>query len=338
VVEKSMSIENSDILNNYLQKKGLTAPGENVQIRVLVGGVSAKTVYVDMTEPLVIKQALPQLKTASEWLCDPARILIEHLGLKWLHDHLPKGSVPKPILCDEENHLIVMEGIAPPVETLKEILLKGFISESYIRSFGELLGIIHKKGMNDSQAHKIFHNRDFFINLRMEPYYRYTSIKLPQFRSFYEDLIKSTLDHQVTLVHGDYSPKNILIKEERLILLDHEVMHYGDPTFDVGFSLTHFLSKANHLNDTRFVDAALLSWKSYRSVFNFEADNFEERCMKHLLGCMLARIYGKSPLEYLTGSEQKWQFKIVTMLINEIPRTLTQLFISYKNLLDERKN
>ena len=333
-----MNIENPKTLNNYLFKHGLIKEGESLSCKMLTGGVSAKTVYVEKSNPIVIKQALQQLKTKSEWFSDPARILIENKGLKWLYGQLPKGSVPQPIFCDEENHLLIMEAITPPAENLKELLLKGIINEFYIKAFGELLGTIHHKGLHDPEASKTFHDRDFFINLRMEPYYQFTSQKLSQFRPFYVELIQSTLDHQITVVHGDYSPKNILIKDNRLILLDHEVIHFGDPAFDVGFSLTHFLSKANHLKDPAFVDAAKLSWDSYRSIFNYERDNFEQRCVKHLLGCMLARVHGKSPLEYLAANEQKWQYETVSSLINEMPHRLTQLFESYKNLLHERKN
>ncbi len=333
-----MHIENSEILRNYLFAKGLISSDEDFEISTLTGGVSAQTIYIDKKDPLVIKQALPQLKTRSEWFSDPARILIENAGLQWLYEHLPRGSVPQPISCDEENHLLIMEGIPPPSDNLKTLLLNGIINESYIESFGKLLGMIHQKGLKNSDVAKSFQNRDFFINLRIEPYYEYTGENLPQFRAFFADLIQSTLDQQITIVHGDYSPKNVLIKDERLVLLDHEVMHYGDPAFDVGFSLTHFLSKANHLSNPAFIDLALRSWNSYRSIFAYDEENFEERCVKHLLGCMLARVHGKSPLEYLSSDAQKWQYRVVTALIDTLPKTLTQLFNSYKKSLNERKN
>ena len=336
--QRTMNIENPENLRDYLSEKGLLSPREPVKIHLLQGGVSAKTIFVEKEKPIVIKQALQQLKTKSEWFSDPARILIENKGLKWLYEHLPAGSVPQPIFCDEENHLLIMEAIAPPSENLKELLLKGIVNESYIKDFGELLGTIHQKGLYDPEVPKTFKDRDFFINLRIDPYYQYTSQKLPQTHKFYAELIKWTLDNQITIVHGDYSPKNVLIKDKRLVLLDHEVMHYGDPAIDVGFSLTHFLSKANHLNNPVFVELALLSWNSYRRIFQYKEDNFEQRCVNHVLGCMLARVHGKSPLEYLTSEAQKWQYKVISNLITDSPKTLTQLFDSYKISLNERKS
>tara|TARA_Y100001972_G_scaffold128371_1_gene188799 strand:+ start:4547 stop:5548 length:1002 start_codon:yes stop_codon:yes gene_type:complete len=333
-----MNIENPEILRNYLLAKGLISPDEDFEISMLKGGVSAQTIYIDKKNPLVIKQSLSQLKTRSEWYSDPGRIFIENAGMKWLYEHLPRGSVPQPIFCDEENHLLIMEGISPPSDNLKTLLLNGMINVSHIESFGKLLGVIHQKGIKNSEAAKTFHNREFFINLRIEPYYQYASEKLPQFRAFFADLIQSTLDHQITIVHGDYSPKNILIKEGRLILLDHEVMHYGDPAFDVGFSLTHFLSKANYLSNPVFIDLALRSWNSYRSIFTYDEDHFERRCIKNLLGCMLARVHGKSPLEYLSLAAQKWQSAMVSTFVEKPPATMFQLIDAYKKSLDERKN
>ena len=66
-------------------------------------------------------------------------------------------------------------------------------------------------------------------------------------------------------MHGDYSPKNILLYRDRLVLLDHEVIHFGDPAFDVGFSLTHLLSKALHVAFRRreFLDAAQSYVRTY---------------------------------------------------------------------------
>ena len=110
-------------------------------------------------------------------------------------------------------------------------------------------------------------------------------------------------------MHGDYSPKNILVHEGRLILLDHEVIHFGEPAFDIGFSLAHFLSKANHVAGKRdaFGQAALLYWKSYLAVLagvSWQAD-LEARSVRHTVGCLLARVAGKSPLDYLSKAERQ---------------------------------
>src|SRR5690606_31921066 len=97
-------------------------------------------------------------------------------------------------------------------------------------------------------------------------------------------------------VHGDYSPKNVLVHGGRLVLLDHEVIHFGDPTFDLGFSLTHFLSKAHHLPPRRdaFAEATRQYWERYRQLVAEEpwADDLEGRAVRKTLGVMLARARG----------------------------------------------
>src|SRR5205085_211857 len=105
----------------------------------------------------------------------------------------------------------------------------------------------------------------FFESLRLEPYYAYTAERVPAARAFLNGLIAETRSNPVALVHGDFSPKNILVRSNKLVLLDHEVIHFGDPAFDLGFSLTHLLSKANHLSEhrDRFGKAAIRYWNAY---------------------------------------------------------------------------
>jgi len=42
--------------------------------------------------------------------------------------------------------------------------------------------------------------------------------------------------HRICLVLADFSPKNILITDQGIHLVDFETAHYGDPAFDLGFS------------------------------------------------------------------------------------------------------
>src|SRR5207253_6106542 len=119
---------------------------------------------------------------------------------------------------------------------------------------------------------------------------------VPEAAAFLAPLVDETRARRETLVHGDYSPKNVLVRDDRLVLLDHEVVHFGDPAFDLGFSLAHLLSKAHHLADRRgdFTQAALLYWRAYAGE-----RQLEPRAVRHTLACLLARVAGRSPLEYL---------------------------------------
>jgi thiamine kinase-like enzyme len=137
------------------------------------------------------------------------------------------------------------------------------------------------------------------------------------------------LRHKDSLVHGDFSPKNTLLHEGKLILLDYEVVHFGDPAFDLGFALTHFLSKAHHLPTAReqLAEGARLFWETYMHEVSALAwaDELEQRAVRHTLGCLLARVAGKSPLEYLRPNEAQRQQRIVVDLIKNMPTSIDPL-------------
>src|SRR5690606_13316241 len=98
--------------------------------------------------------------------------------------------------------------------------------------------------------------------------YLYSAERVPAAAPFLRDLAERTRRRRLTIVHGDYSPKNVLVRGGKLVLLDHEVIHWGDPAFDLGFSLTHLLSKAHPLppHHAAFAAAARRYWKSYESA------------------------------------------------------------------------
>src|SRR5204863_7879648 len=138
---------------------------------------------------------------------------------------------------------------------------------------------------------------------------------------------------QLTLVHGDYSPKHILLHNTRLILLDHEVIHFGDPGFDLGFSLSHFLSKGHHLPQHRraFIEAANTYWATYRQALGEVPWNkdLEELTVRHTLGCLLARVAGRSPLEYLTPDQRAWQREAVLTMMRAEPDGVNHLIETF---------
>lgn len=334
-----MIIEDKSELQQYLMDRGLIAQGEAFDMEVLTGGVSSSTVWVETKDkPLVLKQSLAKLKTAADWFSDPNRIKIESDGLNWMYQHLSAGEVPQPLFFDDQHLALGMEGIREPHRNFKEILLNNELPMPLIRKMGSLLGRIHHLGSKDKEAEKLFHDSSYFISLRIEPYYEYAAAKLPELKRFYEALITDTLNVSITVVHGDFSPKNILVKDGALILLDFEVMHYGDPAFDIGFAMTHFLSKANFLGNVAFVEAAGIFWETYRQEFDYAESGFEERCVRHLLGCLIARVHGRSPLEYLTEPQSDWQSSTTMKLIKAKHELLNELLEEYKNELNERNH
>jgi len=331
-----MNIENKSELINYLQVEHGIITKNTDKFSILRGGVSNKTIlYEGQESSMVVKQALKKLRTESPWYSNPERLKVEADALDWLNSFLPDNTVPKRIFFDEKENILGMEAVPQPHNNLKELLLNGFKADDLIVKMGGLLGSIHTSGFKDDKAKDLFFDQIYFRNLRIEPYYEYSASQKPGLKEFFTDLIAGTLNNRHTVVHGDYSPKNILIKNNKLVLLDHEVMHYGDPAFDVGFALTHFLSKANHFNDPGLTRYASIFWSSYLTRLSPPDALFEERCVHHTLACMMARIYGRSPLEYLTATQRQRQSEITTKLMHEKLTTLPQLFKKFReNLTD----
>jgi tRNA A-37 threonylcarbamoyl transferase component Bud32 len=318
-----LDIERPADLMAYMREHRLIESHETPQIQTLCGGVSNRTVLVERghvqdggKKGWVFKQALEKLRVKADWFSSPERIHREALGLRWLLKLAPLGTITPLIFEDHQHPILAMEAVPQPHENWKTLLLRGDLLTSHVTQFGELLGSIHRASEAQSAELKtIFADVSFFESLRLEPYYGFSASQVPQAADFLNRLIAQTRESRSALVHGDYSPKNILVYENRLVLLDHEVIHWGDPAFDVGFAMAHFLSKAHHLIPHRsaFASAAELFWKSYAN------NSCEQRAVLHTLGCLLARVAGRSPLEYLNEDERVRQQNAVLKLISLPP-------------------
>ncbi len=309
ILDEALDIEDSAALCGYLRRTGRIAPAVEVATQVLAGGVSCKTVRVDLSDgrAWVLKQALAKLRVQADWFSDPARIHREAAGLRWLARLAPPGATVDFVFEDFETHVLAMTAVPNPHTNWKTQLLAHGPEADHAAQFGRLLGTIHRNATSHRTELSVeFGDTTFFDQLRLDAYYRAAAAQVPAAADFYTRLIADTLAHRVTLVHGDYSPKNVLVNAGRLVLLDHEVVHWGDPGFDLGFALTHLLAKARHRppHRTAFVRAANEFWHAYRMETAGLYPGLEARAGRHALGCLLARVDGRSPLEYLTSAER----------------------------------
>ncbi len=306
-----LDIERHEQLIAYLRDTGRIGRDETPRCTTLGGGVSNRAVLLERSsgEAWVLKQALAKLRVKVDWFSDPSRVHREALGLKHLAQLAPQGTITPLVFEDEQRHLLAMQAVPQPHENWKTMLLAGRLEMEHVEQFAAILRAIHDGAPRSPHPlREIFGDRTFFESLRLEPYYAYTATQVPEARDFLNQLIADTRARRLTLVHGDFSPKNILVREDRLVLLDHEVIHWGDPAFDVGFGLTHLLSKSHHLRDRRFIDAAARFCDAY-------ALPLDENSTRHTLGCMLARVAGRSPLEYLDDQQRARQRRVVVNLI-----------------------
>jgi len=331
-----LNIENHRELNQYLVDTHRLENAKVLSMQNLPGGVSnrAVLVYLNDGRGWVVKQALEKLRVAVDWFSDPARIHREALGIKYLYNLAPPGSITPLIFEDKDNHILAMQAVPQPHENWKVLLLQGEIDQNDVQQFAEILAAIHRHAWEQRGALKsTFDDDQYFESLRLEPYYAFAAQQVPEAAAFLQDVIAQTRLHKITLVHGDYSPKNILKYQGKLILLDHEVIHWGDPAFDVGFSLTHLLSKAHYLKGQRnaFAQAAQFYWEHYIArLGNVDwKEQLEEHAARHTLACLLARVAGRSPLEYLDAAQREVQKNAVIKIMQNPPKHISVLIETF---------
>ncbi len=323
-MQLSLDIEQPEQLLAYLVSTRRIERTEQPSFSVLTGGVSNRTVWVERAngEAWVMKQALAKLRVKVDWFSSPERIHREALAMTWLAQLAPPDTIVPLVFEDQANHILAMQAVPQPHANWKTLLLAGDLQLDHIAQFAQLLAMIQRKAsLRQHEIEPIFADRTFFETLRVEPYYSYTASLVPESAAFYESLITDTRQALHTLVHGDYSPKNVLVYNNQLVLLDHEVIHWGDPAFDLGFSLAHLLSKAHHLLGQRqqFADAALYYWQTYLQTLA-DVDwltDLETRAVRHTLGCLLARVAGRSQMDYFGDAERQHQQRVVIGLMKD---------------------
>jgi hypothetical protein len=273
----------------------------------------------------VLKQPLGKFKTQAEWLVDIDRAKVERDSMILLAGLLPRHSVPDVLWFDEQNYILAIS--CAPVGSViwKKALMEGEASTDAAINAGMLLAMMHSSTHNDPAVKARYGDHKFFIQQRIDPYFTHTAAAHPEHAPLIKSLAGKLLAHQLCLIHGDFSPKNIfLVPEEspgsalseisnlksehpvpasaKLLLLDFEVAFFGHPAFDVSTLINHFLLKG-FFHRTRWRPFMLLTdnfWQTYKNTAAPELVRATDAIGGHLLGALLmARIDGKSPAEYL---------------------------------------
>lgn len=289
----------------------------NAQLTPLSGGVSCEIYLVeDGSERFVVKRALAKLNVKADWYADIIRNRHEWEYIRYVANFLPK-AVPALRQCSAMDNYFAMEHLKGGFLNWKELLLAGKTDLDHASCAGEILAQIHKHSTGDAEAMRLFDTTQIFSQLRIEPYLLATGTKHPALRSQFEAEAARLAGVRECLVHGDFSPKNILISSERMVLLDCEVAWYGEPAFDVAFLLNHFFLKSL-LHAPRDV---CLRWMVEKFWFEYQkvrpSPEIELRVGRLLLMLMLARVDGKSPVEYLDAARQQF---IRDFVSSELPK------------------
>ena len=313
---------------DYLAQRGFDTA--RLTVRELAGGVSNTVLLVENTcdtsgGRFVLKQALPQLRVEQEWFCDIRRIFVEADAIRAVTPMLPQGAAPRVLFEDRDNFLFAMTAAEPGFAPWKSHLLASQCDPRVAEAVGRSLGAIIRHSWHSEAMAAQFDELSYFHELRLDPYYTRLASIYPDLRPWMDRLIESCRTRRVSLVHGDWSPKNILVNDGRAMAIDFEVMHFGDPSFDAAFLLNHLLLKTFHGIQHAPALAAVF-WKTLVAEMP-EAPWFEEAVIAQLGGLLLARMDGKSPAEYIRDPEMKDRIRrFARALILEPPKTVAEVW------------
>jgi aminoglycoside phosphotransferase (APT) family kinase protein len=281
----------------------------------LTGGVSSDIWRIDTEKGSVCaKRALSKLRVNADWYAPVERNLYEARWLQVAHQACPACS-PELLGQHPELGVLVMQYLDPDHYRIwKQELRAGNADSQTAHAMGQVLSKIHSYTAKNSHLASEFPTDNIFFEIRLAPYLLATADRHPQLAHALEALVSQTQNNAKTLVHGDVSPKNILLGPQGPLLLDAECATWSDPAFDLAFCLNHFLLKClwTPASSIDFLHCFKALTTSYLSSVDWELpSDLEARAARLLPGLLLARVDGKSPVEYVTQEHQRDQVRRV---------------------------
>ena len=292
-----------------LGRMGLLQAGETPRIHALAGGVSSDIVRADLARgPVCIKRALPKLKVAADWQAPVERNRWEVAWMR-IAAQVEPDAVPAVLGEDAAAGMFAMAYLDEAQHPVwKARLRDGHIDTAFAAEVGRRAVHIHAATAGVDAVRERFATDHIFFPIRIEPYLVATGRAHPDLAPALDALARDTAGTHLALVHGDVSPKNILCGPRGPVFLDAECAWYGDPAFDLAFCLNHLLLKclwrprfaARYLEcfdalASRYLEG--VTWENKREL--------EARIARLLSGLLLARVDGKSPVEYLSEPQRR---------------------------------
>ncbi len=313
-------------LVRHLVHRGLVPASTPVEVWELSGGVSADVFLVTAAgRRLVVKRAVDRLRVRQEWHASPARVLREADALALARAIRP-DNVPELLDVDEERLIITMRAVPARATNWKADLLAGSAEVEVGRRLGLALADWHSTSASDPRSLESFADATNFFELRISPFFLRVAEVHGELRPPIEHVVERLTGRSSCLVHGDFSPKNVLVDRPGFWVVDWETAHRGDPTFDLAFLVSHLVCKAVHR-------PALAG--RYRAC----ADAFVDAYLDHSdldigtadlvaqTGCLvLARVDGTSPVDFLDTDEQTAARTLARGALLEPPEDLASLW------------
>ena len=275
----------------------------------LTGGVSSDIWRVDTAAgPVCAKRALAKLRVAADWRAPIERNLYEARWMEVAGEASP-GCTPRVLGQHPGLGVLVMSYLPPDRYTLwKQALRAGQSDPGFARDVGRVLARIHARSAAQPQLAARFDTDAIFFDIRLEPYLLAAAARHADIAPALERLVEVTRSTRRALVHGDVSPKNILVGPHGPVLLDAECAWWGDPAFDLAFCLNHLLLKCLWTPEATggFLAAFDALAAAYLQGVDWEPSaELEARAAALLPGLLLARVDGKSPVEYIVDEAQR---------------------------------
>jgi aminoglycoside phosphotransferase (APT) family kinase protein len=297
--------ESACIIRRALINMAIVSTDQLIELDALAGGVSSDIYRAQLPHGVVcVKRALPRLKVAAEWTAPVERNRYEVEWLRVAAEVVP-GAVPRLVGEDRASGAFAMAWLPPETHPVwKTLLLEGRADITTAREVGEVFGRLHAATADRADIAARFPTDALFHAIRLDPYLVTAARAHPDLAGRLHELVRVTAQTRRVLVHGDASPKNILVGPGGPVVLDAECAWYGDPAFDVTFLLNHLVLKSALAPERwpahRAMCDALVG--AYRAHVEWEPwPALEARVAQLLPGLMLARVDGKSPVEYLVG-------------------------------------
>ena len=326
-------------VKEFMRRSGLVDLAGRLEFQRLTGGVSSDIWLVSTgSESFCVKRALPQLRVAADWYAPVQRNTFESAWLRTVGAFMPE-SVPKILYEEQDQAMFAMEYLPPDkYENWKQMLSRGIVHLETAVDIGARLARIHSVTAPSKILPHQFATDAIFNAIRIEPYLLTTARAHPDIAAKLNAVAERTKRTKLALVHGDVSPKNILIGTAAPVFIDAECAWFGDPAFDLCFCLNHMLLKCIMVpaRTGEFLNAFQLMSRAYLNEVGWEdPQQLEERAASLLPALFVARVDGKSPVEYVNADRQRSLVRQTArkLLLENSPRQLSFVAEAWANAL-----
>jgi len=126
------------------------------------------------------------------------------------------------------------------------------------------------------------------------------------------------------------------------MVLDWEVVHFGNPGYDVGQMLTHLILKAAAFPQwgARYFATSLAFWEGYREMTSERITaTVSDEAVLQIGALLLARLDGKSPVDYLTEPAARDSISVLgTRLLRERPASIEEAWPLIQSILTKESS